>query len=254
VAADPASASSGEATVAVISDIHANLEALRAVLADIRARGAAEILCLGDNVGYGGDPEAVVGLLRSSGVVSIMGNHELGLTSDKRRRWFNPLARQALARTAELLSAESLAYLTGLPRVLIRHGARLVHGTPPESTGRYLFEYAAGELPELFARFPEELCFVGHTHELVLVTADGSTVRREEFPAKPVVLPPGTRAIVNAGAVGQPRDGDPRAKYILWWPLARRLEVRRVPYDTAAAAARIRDRGMPEQYARILEA
>jgi predicted phosphodiesterase len=235
--------------MAIISDVHGNLEALRAVWADLTAAEAAEVYCLGDSVGYGPDPEAVLGFLREKGVQSVMGNHELGLAEPAYLDWFNPQARQALIRTKELLSAESLAYIAGLPRVLIVRGIRLVHGLPPESPTTYLFEASDGRLAAEMAAVAEEICFVGHTHELGLVRVKDGDVKHLKLAGGRRLLPSDARWIVNIGSVGQPRDGDLSAKYALYDPVERELEIRFVPYDPTETKRKIRERGLGEIYA-----
>lgn len=234
--------------LAVLSDPHGNLEALKRVLEDVEAQGAEEIICLGDAVGYGPEPEAVVRLLRERGIPLVMGNHEHGIADKAQMCRFNPQARQALERTVCLLEPATVAFLAGLPRFLCLYGARFVHGCPPDRVNTYLYMIRDKALPALFGRFPEELCFVGHTHELALVEFDGAEARRLEL-AERTSLAPGRRYIVNVGAVGQPRDGDNRAKYVLWEPEARTLTVRRVPYDIQKTVDRMRELDMPEVYA-----
>jgi diadenosine tetraphosphatase ApaH/serine/threonine PP2A family protein phosphatase len=244
------------APLAVLSDVHGNLEALRAVLDDLDAAGAREILNLGDMVGYGPEPEACVRLLRERGAVSVLGNHELGLVEAEARGWFNPQARKALERTRRLVSEDSLAYFRTLPRAVTRAGARFVHGCPPELVTKYLFELDADDLRATFGLYPERLCFAGHTHELerISLTIDGE-VAHKGLGRGVLRLDPAQRHLINAGAVGQPRDGDNRAKYVLWTPDAAGyggadvIDVRCVPYDIAKTAAGILEKGLPAVYA-----
>jgi diadenosine tetraphosphatase ApaH/serine/threonine PP2A family protein phosphatase len=241
------------APVAVLSDVHGNLEALHAVLSDLDAAGARAILNLGDMVGYGPEPEVCVNVLRERGALSVMGNHELGLVEAAARGWFNPQARKALDRTRALLSDASIEYFQTLPHALRFEGARFVHGCPPELVTRYLFEMDEGDLREAFGLYPEPLCFAGHTHELERISySSAEGVARKALGRGERVLDPEARHILNIGAVGQPRDGDNRAKYVLWWPAADgpgRVDVRFVPYDIARTAAGIVDKGLPAVYA-----
>jgi len=236
-------------SVAIISDVHGNLEALLAVWQDLSSQGAEEVYCLGDSVGYGPDPEEVLTFLRGERVESVMGNHELGLADPAYLGWFNPQARQALVRTRELLSQDNLDYIARLPRMLVRHGARLVHGLPPESATTYLFEAADGLLAAEMAALPEDICFVGHTHELGLVRVADGAVSRLVLGRGERQLEQGPGWIVNVGSVGQPRDGDLAAKYALYDPGARRLEIRFVAYDASETKRKIRERGLGEIYA-----
>ncbi|EPR39986.1 Calcineurin-like phosphoesterase superfamily domain containing protein [Desulfovibrio sp. X2] len=235
---------------AVLSDIHGNLHALTAVLDDVEFVRADEILTLGDNIGYGGDPEPVVELLHERGVSSCLGNHELALADPLEAEALNPHAAQALARTRDLMSEDAQALAAGYPRVIIRGGARFVHGAPPDRVDEYLFRYSReGRMEELFEEFSERLCFCGHTHELRLFLSDGVDVTRIKPGPGIQPLDPDTRYVVNAGAVGQPRDGDPRAKYVLWDDERDTLDIRYVDYDVDAAARRILRQGLPRLYA-----
>jgi predicted phosphodiesterase len=237
--------------IAVLSDIHGNLEAFRSVLADIENRRPPvdEIICLGDTLGYGPQPEACVRLLRKTGILSVLGNHELGVIKPKYRLWFNPQARQALDRTRELISDETVVFLKGLPPFLSRHDCLFVHGLPPTSAFKYLYEIALEDLAGLFSQFDEAVAFIGHTHELELVGWDGGHATRDALGERSLKLDRARRYIVNIGAVGQPRDGDNRAKYVLWDTDTWTLTVCFVTYDIAAAVAGFKKAGMPEHYA-----
>jgi diadenosine tetraphosphatase ApaH/serine/threonine PP2A family protein phosphatase len=246
-------------SVAVISDVHGNLEALRSVLADIDAQGAGTILNLGDMVGYGPEPEACVTLLRSRGVASVLGNHEYGLAEAQARGFFNPQARKALDRTRQLLSDDSVMYFRTLPRTLEAFGALFVHGCPPGQVSKYLYDLDDEALREAFALYPHPLCFAGHTHDLERISffpgplAGGGRMERRRLGKGPASLDGRARHIVNVGSVGQPRDGNNKAKYVLWEPgdmgVGVKIEVRFVPYDIARTAARIVEVGLPAVYA-----
>ncbi len=240
--------------IAVLSDIHANLEAFRRVLEDIDSRrpGVDEIISLGDTLGYGPEPEACVALLRERGIASVQGNHELAVVKAKYRQWFNPQSRKALRRTCELVSDETVAYIRALPPVLIRHGCLFVHGLPPDSAFRYLYEIKDDDLADLFSQYAEAVAFVGHTHELERISWDGRRAVRHTLEQGRYLLDRSRRHIVNIGAVGQPRDGDNRAKYVLWDTQTWALSVRFVAYDIEAAMAGFKPAGMPDQYARRL--
>lgn len=240
--------------IAVLSDIHANLEAFRRVLEDIDSRCPTvdEIISLGDNLGYGPEPEACMALLRQTGILSVQGNHELAVAQSKYRKWFNAQARQALNRTCELVSEKTVAYIRELPLFLIRHGCLFVHGLPPDSAFSYLYESTDEDMADIFSRFTESVAFIGHTHELEMVSWDGRRATRDTLGQGHITLDRSRRYIVNIGAVGQPRDKDNRAKYVLWDTDTWELTVRFVPYDVKAAMARFKSAGMPERYARRL--
>jgi predicted phosphodiesterase len=235
--------------LAVISDIHGNLEALREVMRDMEGHGVNSVVCLGDNVGYGPEPEGVIRLIREQGIPSVLGNHELGLMDPGFLDWFNVPTRESLVRTRNLVSPETMDYVSKLPPFLTACDARFVHGCPPRSVTTYLFELSAGDLSRLLSSLPEDLCFVGHTHDLRIVEFDGSTVRRGALSRGEMPLAQDRRYIVNVGSVGQPRDGNNNAKYVIWDPDGLRLDVRFVPYDIASTARKIIERGFPEFHA-----
>jgi len=239
--------------VAVISDIHANLEAFSQVLVDIGQAGADAVFCLGDIVGYGPEPEASVLRLRRQLIPAVMGNHELGLASEPYMSAMNESARRSLVITKTLLGEESMQYLLALPPTMSAYGGRFVHGCPPASATIYLFDPDVGVLKKLFATFAEDICFVGHTHNLALFGFDGVRVSKEGLTKGIVRLSPGNRYIVNVGSVGQPRDRqNNNAKYVIWDREHKTIEVRFVEYDVAVTANRIRELGFPESNANRL--
>ncbi|ACV68994.1 metallophosphoesterase family protein [Desulfohalobium retbaense] len=231
--------------LAILSDIHANWAALQAVWQDLEEQGVDSVYSLGDNVGYGPSPQEVVAFLHNHNVPSVQGNHERGLTNPASRAWFNPHARQALEQTRALMDPQWITVLSHYPLYRVVQGARLVHGAPPDSAHTYLFEWDDGELPELFTRFSETLCFVGHTHELMLVCLESGRARRDVLRRGVFALEAGSRYVVNVGSVGQPRDGDNRAKYVIWDTEQASLEVRFVAYDIQDTVDRIGACGLP---------
>ncbi|MGE4440735.1 MAG: metallophosphoesterase [Desulfomicrobium sp.] len=233
--------------VAILSDIHGNIEALEAVWRDMAPLRIGQVVCLGDVVGYGPNPEEAINSVREREVLCCMGNHELGIVNATERAWFNATAQKGLGLTASLLSSESLRYMATLPRFVCLAGARFVHGFPPDSVNTYLFQVGEEEIAAWFER-GEALTFVGHTHELEMVSRDGSGLRRRDLVRERFVLDQ-TPCIVNAGSVGQPRDGNNNAKYLIWNTQTGMIEVRFVPYDIERTVDKIRKRGFPEYYA-----
>ena len=230
---------------AVISDIHGNLEALEQVLEDVETARVDAVFSLGDNVGYGPDPERVVEILAEKRVPSILGNHELGLVDRSYEGWFNPIARRSLAVTRRLLSARSMDLIGALEPVVSLAGSVFVHGCPPDSVTAYLFEVPDDLLVTVLLGMEEEVCFVGHTHVSALVTCDGKNISRRPLFDAEYVLAAGLKYIVNVGSVGQPRDGDNRARYVIWDDRLRTLQVRYVAYDMARTAEKILQLGFP---------
>lgn len=235
--------------IAILSDIHANLEAFKKVLQDIDRQRVDAAISLGDNVGYGPEPERVVRLLKARGIPSVMGNHEWGLSDPANLDWFNPMARLALERTRELLSEESLIYCRSLPVCRVEEECRFVHGCPPDDAMTYVSHLSEQEKRDLLTSMQERICFVGHTHELLLLDLDpeGVSVRR----LVPGLYEMGGEGpwLVNAGSVGQPRDADNRAKYLIWEPDNQRLEARFIAYDVRRTAEAIVKAGIPSVFA-----
>ena len=237
--------------IAVFSDIHGNMDAFQKVLEDVDRSHADAVFSLGDNIGYGSEPEQVIQTLRRRGIPSVLGNHELAAQNPEFLGWFNPAARQSLVKTFAMLSGESLAFIQGLPRHISAHGCRFVHGFPPDSPTLYLFQVENRRKRKVLDELPERVFFVGHTH-LLEISAYGGGVTAVNMRFGPNLLLPDLKYLINIGAVGQPRDGDLRAKYVIWDTAASLLDIRCVPYDAQAAAAKIRAAGLPESHARRL--
>jgi diadenosine tetraphosphatase ApaH/serine/threonine PP2A family protein phosphatase len=238
--------------LALLSDIHGNWDALKAVLEDIDSIGADHILSVGDNIGYGAEPDRVIRSLMERDIASVLGNHEQAILEPQRLSWFNPLARESLVITAGMLSTAALDYMAKLPAWRTESGCRLVHGFPPDAITTYCFEVAPDEQQRIIRSLDERRCFIGHTHDLLLLSSDAAGLTEEPLTQGRLRLLPGCRYLVNIGSVGQPRDGDKRAKYVLWNPVEDSLEVRFVPYDSEAAAAKIIAAGMPRIHAERL--
>ena len=237
---------------ALVSDIHGNMDAFEAVLADIDRMQLRAVFSLGDNIGYGAEPERVIQTLQDRQIPSVVGNHELAARRPGFLDWFNPAARQSLCMTFQKLSAASLKWIAGLPRHRQVGDARLVHGFPPDSATLYLFQMSTAEKCRALQELPERICFVGHTHALDLIRLDSGRLADLPFVEDFNRIDPTLKFFVNIGSVGQPRDGDPRAKYVIWDPDAQTLELRCVPYDARAAAAKIIAAGLPESHAHRL--
>jgi predicted phosphodiesterase len=235
--------------LAVISDIHGNLEALQAVLADLDGAGITSAVSLGDNVGYGPDPEEVVELLKMRGIPSLMGNHEMALADARLLAWFNPQAAENLQQTRALLSPQTKDFLAGLPFYSAQGPCRFVHGCPPDSATTYLFELSDHDLKNRLAQLPEKISFVGHTHHLGLIRLGQDGISHHALEEGSLALEAASRYLVNVGSVGQPRDGDPRAKYVIFMDDPPSLEVRFVPYDAKTTADKIIKRGFANYYA-----
>jgi diadenosine tetraphosphatase ApaH/serine/threonine PP2A family protein phosphatase len=236
--------------IAVISDVHGNLEALEAVLEDAKREGADEIVCLGDVVGYGADPNACIERVNEVAVATVLGNHDQAARDGSPAETFNDVARAAIRWTAEQITPENRERLRAYPWDYVAHGARFVHASPSDPPAwRYIL--TEQEAWNAFEACPEDLCFVGHSHvPLRVVLRGGRLVVLED---SVIELREDDRLLVNVGSVGQPRDGDWRASYALWDPAAGRIVARRVAYDRETASRKIREAGLPEILAARLE-
>ncbi|GAB4442318.1 MAG: metallophosphoesterase family protein [Anaerolineae bacterium] len=234
----------------VISDIHANLVALRAVLDD--APDFDFIWCLGDVVGYGPDPNECVELLRSHPHLCLAGNHDWAALGRLDISTFNADARQVVTWTQEQLSPESRDYLEALPTTFVLGDFTLAHGSPREPVWEYILDPLVAALN--FPHFETTYCLVGHTH-LPVIFRQASQGESEALPpdyTSPYPLN-GMRQIINPGSVGQPRDSNPEAAYAIMDLDRRTWEPRRVQYDITEVQARMRERQMPERLIARLE-
>lgn len=235
--------------IAVISDIHGNLEALEAVLQDIAAAGIDQIHSLGDNIGYGPDPETVLQRLLARGIPSVLGNHELAVVNPAELDWFNPVARQSLRKTVEMLSPASIAAIKTFPNSRVLEDLRFVHGFPPDSPVTYLFQASEEELRESFTQLAENICFTGHTHYPEIIAFTDGRLSRHAMDRNPIQLRPESRYLINVGSVGQPRDGNNNAKYVILDRATLTVELRFVPYDIESVVRKILAAGLPEAHA-----
>lgn len=239
--------------LAILADIHGNYRALEAVLADVAVMAVDRILSLGDNIGYGPEPEEVTQALIRARIDSVMGNHELGLVSRGYYSRLHTTARESLHLTRSLLSAASLAWLASLPSCLVRDKVRFVHGCPPDSMTAYLYAPTENRLRRLFASYPEQICFAGHTHNLGWHQQKDDAVTSCSLGLGRHNLALLTRHLLLPGSVGQPRDAlSWHAKYMLWDQGAATIEVRAVVYDVQTTIRLLGERGFPSSNAKRL--
>lgn len=229
--------------LAVISDIHGNIVAFRQTLADIKNSGVDLIVNLGDSVGYGPEPEAVLSAIQNEGIVNIFGNHEKAIIDKTYRRYSMSGARETIEHTLKFLTPGLISYIRNLPTFRVINDALFVHGCPPNSPTIYLNHLSLPEIKTAFESHSENISFAGHTHRLMLFSYNGKSIKLNPLKEKTVDLDPKLKYIINVGSVGQQRDGDPRAKYVIWDDDRDTLEIRRINYDIAATAAKIMERG-----------
>jgi predicted phosphodiesterase len=235
--------------IAVISDIHGNMEAFDRVLEDIDKSHIDSIISLGDNIGYGPDPEEVVTKIQYLNIPSLMGNHEMAVLDKIHLEWFNYSARESLLKTRKALSEGSRQYLATLEFSLVRDRCRFVHGFPPDSPTIYSFQVTGKELSKTFRKLTERVCFIGHTHGLHIIVFDGQDINESPLEEGVTHLSENQRYIVNIGSVGQPRDGNNNAKYVIWDSTANTIEVKYIPYNIARVVEKIYSMGLPRVHA-----
>lgn len=228
---------------AVISDLHANLEALNAVLAKIDSIGVDQIVCLGDVVGYNARPNECVAIMRERQILTICGNHDAVACGNEEPWGFNPIALAAAMWTRDVLSEDSLQWLRSLPDARVFEPFLAVHGAPG-NRNTYLFGWE-DVLPYIpFLRDQSKsLCFFGHTHCPGIFSADG--VYTVDDNSK-FALGGSKDFFINPGSVGQPRDGDPRAAFGVLDTDKKEYELFRVLYPIKQAADEIAEVGLPK--------
>ncbi|MBL8176544.1 MAG: metallophosphoesterase family protein [Bryobacterales bacterium] len=229
----------------ILSDIHANRHALEAVVADAGVR-YDRIVCLGDIVGYGAEPNATSDWVRTNVPVVVRGNHDRACTGDAVIEEFSDNAYQAAQWTLPLLTEENCRWLTGLPRGPVPvEDFFLCHGSPADEDEYVTSTYEAAFQ---YRYLPAEVCFFGHTHlQGTFAMRPGKAWYLD--PSSVLAVEPDTAYLINPGSVGQPRDHDPRAAYAVYDSDARIAEFRRVKYDIAGAQKAIREAGLPEYLA-----
>jgi diadenosine tetraphosphatase ApaH/serine/threonine PP2A family protein phosphatase len=232
--------------VAILSDIHSNWHALVAVLEELPE--VDEILCLGDVVGYGGDPKRCVDEVTKRGWMTLVGNHDRACTDPDILSWFNDDAASAIRWTHQQLGARRLKWLKDLPEATIRHDTLLVHASPRDPIYEYILDDASAAAN--LALLDDQVCFHGHTHVPgIFAFRNGGVGHQYQLGVRKLEGP----ALVNPGSVGQPRDGNPDASYGIWDVEAGSFEFRRVSYDREAAKQAIMKAGLPERFAARLD-
>jgi predicted phosphodiesterase len=246
---------------AVISDIHGNFEAFQAVMDDL-PEGVERVYCLGDVIGYGASPNECADLVREAGMPTISGNHDLAVTDlATNLEWFNPVASAAVLWTREILSQENAVFLRDRPRMMQTKGALFVHGSIRDPDEYIINRVSAQEnlaiLQNEYDGVP--ICFFGHTHVKAVAPAPLEGSLDDE---SALDLSDGGPYLLNPGSVGQPRDGDTFASYVLVEPAESAngivpgplVAYRFVEYDIEKAQAKIREAGLPNMLAERLAA
>ena len=221
---------------AIISDIHSNLEALQKALTIIDEKKVDEIICLGDVVGYGADPNACVEIIRSRCSSVVLGNHDAAALNTSMAHDFNAIARKAVIWTGEHLSEENKEYLSSLPMTVKKDDIFFVHSSP-DKPGAWDYIIDSDDAESALNNFEEKICFIGHTHVPGIFSRRGrakSVMRDEQF-------------LVNVGSIGQPRDGNPKLAFGIFDSNAWEYELVRSEYDIQKAAEKIYAAKLPEE-------
>lgn len=234
---------------AIIADIHANLEAFQVVLEDIKSQKVTHYACLGDVVGYNANPKECLDIVRDMNIPCVKGNHDEYCSTDSALEGFNPAAADAVQWTRAQLVDEDRQWLSDLKYTKMVASFTIVHATldAPQRWG-YVFDKLAAA-----ASFPyqnTQICFFGHTHVPVAFMRD-SVVRGGTY--SKFKIDPAKKYFINVGAVGQPRDNNPKAAYVVYDVDEGTIELRRLDYDIPAAQKKILDAGLPERLAERLE-
>jgi diadenosine tetraphosphatase ApaH/serine/threonine PP2A family protein phosphatase len=224
--------------IAVISDIHGNLEALNAVFEHIRGAGIEQVYCLGDIVGYGPNPNECVEMIAENARITVIGNHDhavLGLTSTE---YFNDFAKISTYWTSNALSKNNRDFLAGLNFTQVMDDALLVHATPSDPP---MWHYILSEMDARFEfdHFDQKICFIGHSHFPIVFSPGGFSRRTKQK------LDEHDKYIVNVGSVGQPRDGNPKACFCVYDKDSQEIEYVRLSYDVDNTRAKIIQAGLP---------
>ena len=233
---------------AIIADIHANLEAFQVVLEDAKNQKVTHYACLGDVVGYNANPKECLDIVRKMGMPCVKGNHDEYCSSNDAMEGFNPAAAQAVAWTRKQLTEDDKQWLRDLKYQRMVNNFTIVHATldGPQRWG-YVFDKLAAAASFTYQNTP--VCFFGHTHVPVAFMRD-SMVRGGTY--SKFKVEPGKKYFVNVGAVGQPRDNNPKAAYVVYDLDEGTIELRRLDYDIPAAQKKILKAGLPERLAERL--
>ena len=233
---------------AILGDIHSNWEALTAVLADAKEQGVTDYVCIGDIVGYNADPALCLDKIRELNATCVRGNHDHYCSYDERLDDFHPLAANVIDWTRKQLSEEQIQYLHDLKISRMVAGFAIVHSTLdlPEKWG-YVFDSL--EADAHFNYQTVSTCFYGHTHVPIVFEKDTKITRKTY---KTIDIELGKKYFINVGSIGQPRDGDPRAAYVIYDLNEKKVELRRVAYDIKTTQKKIKENGLPDRLAKRL--
>ncbi len=238
--------SDAERRIGIFSDIHGNLQALEAVIGSLEDHGVEEMFCCGDVVGYGGNPNECCELLRRRKIPTTAGNHDHAALQKTNISFFNDIARAAVLWTRDELTPENRDYLAGLPLTHANGDFFFVHASPVDPPD-WSYILTLSEAREAFDHFGERFGFIGHSHQPFVIECQENAMI---CPSSPQIdIQPNHRYLVNVGSVGQPRDRNPLACFVIVDLAIRRIEFHRTPYDMESAREAILAKGLPTQLA-----
>ena len=235
--------------IAIVADLHSNLEATRAVFKDIDFHRPDKVLCLGDLTGYNANPNEVIDIIRERGIPTVMGNHDAAVCGMEDPWFFRSGAKRAIEWQSGILRSDNRAWLETLPDQIHFRGVYLaVHGSP-SSRDDYIVDWldAMRQLEQLNGRGNLNICFFGHSHRPSFFSEQGNINGPDIANLRPIQT--ANRYFINPGAVGQPRDRDPRAAYGYVDTEKLTFEFCRVEYDIGRAAQKVAEAGLPEELA-----
>jgi diadenosine tetraphosphatase ApaH/serine/threonine PP2A family protein phosphatase len=237
--------------IGILSDVHSNLEALTAVLEDAKKQNIDDYVCVGDIVGYCANPNECIDIIRDLSRNSIAGNHDFGVCSLTDITFFNDFAKRAIEWTKKVIKVDHLSFLKSLPLSCEIEDLLFVHSSPssPDTWNYVLSMYDA---KREFDFFSNQICFIGHSHQPVTFSVNsknelGSSIENM------IEISKNKRYIINAGSVGQPRDGNPKASYCIYDSKEGTVSFKRIPYDIESTQEKIIKAGLPLFLAKRLE-
>ena len=238
--------------IAIISDIHGNYEALLRVHEDIQKAQVDKIICLGDFVGYGPQPEEVAQFLIQNKIPCVMGNHEKAILNRETLAGFNADAMLSIELTRGLVSKKTMEYISKLPANLIMNNMLFVHGAPPDLVNTYFSRLSDDELTNIFNDMEQQIAFIGHTHDPLCWFYDGKILDFIMLRQGINHLDSKVKNIINVGSVGQPRDGNSDAKYVIFDDAEFTVDLRYVKYDIDKTADLLAKKHFPKYNAERL--
>ena len=230
---------------AIISDIHSNLEAFTAVLEDIKKNNINKIYCAGDLIGYGPNPNEIVKAIIDNNIKSVGGNHDYALTDNLLLEEFNSYAKKSILITRKIILPEYSKYISNLPVKISKYNFLLVHGCPPESFTKYLTYVSDDELKDIFIKSEHFISFTGHSHVPEIIRFNNGNIIKHILKKGFFILDSSDKYFINAGSVGQSRDNNNKAKYIIYNTDDYSIDLRYVEYDIDKTAQKIFKSDLP---------